>query len=189
MRTVRRLMDLFAPDAIVETGTYFGDTTRFFAGNLVPVYSVEVSRLFSAASRLLLAGTNDVHLIRGDSGDVVQRLVREGRFQRPLAYLDAHWYGRLPLRDEVEALLRCESSVAVIDDCRVPADPDYGFDDYGRFRIDIELLDGMDLAAAYPAGPARAETGSRRGTLYLGHGDGRDALARVAAEGLITLVE
>jgi hypothetical protein len=46
----------------------------------------------------------------------------------------------------------------------------------------------MDLAAAYPAGPAASETGARRGTLYLGHGAGRDALARVADEGLITLV-
>ena len=188
MRTVRRLLDVYSPDAIVETGTYFGDTTRFFSGNLVPVYSVEMSRVFCAASKVLLAGTNDVTVIRGDSAAVVQDLVDEHHFQRPLAYLDAHWYDRLPLRDEVTALLRCDSFVAVVDDCRVPADPEYGFDDYGRFRIDIELLDGLDLAAGFPTAPASAETGFRRGTLYLGHGDGREALTRVADEGLISLV-
>ena len=187
MHTVRRLLDVFSPDAVVETGTFLGDTTRFFAGNLVPVYSVEASRLFFAASRLSLAANNDVYLSRGDSGALVSRLVDGDRFRRPLAYLDAHWYGSLPLRDEVAALLRCDSFVAVVDDCRVPGDQGYGFDDYGDARIDIELLAGMDLAAAYPAGAAEDETGARRGTLYLGHGEGRQALARVAEEGLITL--
>ena len=186
-QTVQRLLDVFSPDAVVETGTYFGDTTRYFAGNGQPVYSVEMSRVFCAAARVLLAGTKDVKVIRGDSAAVVEALVRQRRFQRPFAYLDAHWYDRLPLRDEVAALMRCESAVAVVDDCRVPEDPDYGFDDYGKFRIDIELLEGMDLAAGYPTDPAGSETGSRRGTLYLGHGDGREALARVADEGLITL--
>jgi hypothetical protein len=187
LATVRRLLDVFTPDAIVETGTFLGDTTRFFAGNLVPVYSVEASRLFYVASRLSLAQTSGVRVIRGDSATVVDALVRAHRFQRPLAYLDAHWYGSLPLRDEVAALLRCESAVAVVDDCRVPGDAGYGFDDYGDARIDVELLAGLDLVVAYPAAPAESETGARRGTLYLGHGAGKDALARVADEGLITL--
>src|SRR5687767_7215743 len=46
MRTVRALLNAFSPDAVIETGTFLGDTARFFAGNLVPVYTIELKRLF-----------------------------------------------------------------------------------------------------------------------------------------------
>ena len=46
MRAVRALINEFEPDALIETGTFIGSTTRFFAGNGVPVYTVELKRSF-----------------------------------------------------------------------------------------------------------------------------------------------
>lgn len=60
MRAVRALLDVFSPDAVLETGTFLGDTTRFFAGNLVPVYSIEVKRLFNLVAKWRLGRYPDV---------------------------------------------------------------------------------------------------------------------------------
>jgi predicted O-methyltransferase YrrM len=42
LRTVEALIRFFSPDAVIETGTFLGDSTRFFADQGLPVYSIEV---------------------------------------------------------------------------------------------------------------------------------------------------
>lgn len=173
LRAIREIVARFEPDAFIETGTFLGHTTRFFSGNGVPVYTVEVKPSIYAAARLRLAWDPSIHLRLGDSSEVVRELTTTRAFFRPFAYLDAHWWDELPLPGEVSDILAAwPDAVIAIDDFEVPGDPAYGFD---RFRDEPLSLDMLQLPpgalAAYPGIAASQETGGRRGTLYIAQGD------------------
>ncbi len=192
MQTIRALLNTFSPDAIIETGTFLGDTTRFLSGNLIPVYSIEVKFLFHLLARYRLGRFPDVTLIRGDSRRVLEMLARVRLFERPLAYLDAHWWDELPLQTEVtEVLGAWAESVIVIDDCQVPSDPGYGFDTHEGVPLSLDLLQlPRSVVCAVPAIPSSHETGSRRGALYLAQGrHGVGAIHELVESGYLTLVE
>ncbi len=173
----------FEPDAIVETGTFLGLTTGALATAGVPVYSAEIQPCWFHLARLRVRRARNVTLLCGDSVDAIAWVHERVRPQRPLAYLDAHWEERLPLRDEVAALLAgWPDTVIVIDDCRVPDDAGYG-----GVAIEERLI-GLPpgVLVAYPAAGARAEGGARRGTLYAASGPrAQAALASAARAGLV----
>ena len=183
--TVERLLGVFQPDALVETGTFLGDTTVALAARGLPVYTVEIKPEFFHLARRRLARRPNVTLLCGDSVEALSALRAALPFRRPFAYLDAHWWDRLPLAGELAALTTGWTDVvAVIDDCAVPGDAGYAYDVYDGKPIGLEGLElPEDMAAAYPGVPSSAETGARRGTLYLGHGPGgRDAIERLVSE-------
>jgi predicted O-methyltransferase YrrM len=95
LRTVEALIRFFSPDAVIETGTFLGDSTRFFADQGLPVYSIEVKRSFHWLARLRFATNTAVRLIRADSRTGLAELARQHPFERTLAYLDAHLVDRV----------------------------------------------------------------------------------------------
>jgi len=157
--------------AIVETGTFRGTTTEYFARTGLPVFSVESNpRHFAFASlRLKSAG---VHLTCMDSREFLRALATDRSAPRDLVffYLDSHWEAELPLLDEVEIILReWQRPVIMVDDFRVPGEA-YGYDVYEGSPLDekyLSSLDDTDLSYFYPRGPAEAETGMRRGCVVL----------------------
>jgi hypothetical protein len=169
---IGELVASFEPDAIVETGTFLGLSTKHLACHGVPVHSVEIEPSYYHLAKLNLGRLANVNLLCGRSVDALRLLGADGGIRRPLAYLDAHWGRELPLEEEVDRLLsQWDDVVVVIDDCRVPDDDGYGYDVYDGVAISLPLLDiGRDVLAAYPSVPARDEGGARRGTLYLAHG-------------------
>jgi len=192
MRTVRALLNAFSPDAVVETGTFLGDTTSFFSGNLIPVYSIEVKRLFFLAARWRLKGHRDVTLVRGDSRDVLRRMARRPPFERPFVYLDAHWWHHLPLRIEVAQILSAwNESIILIDDFQVPHDPGYGFDAHDGVPLSLDYLGLPDgVVGAFPATPSHKETGGRRGALYIAKGpSAHRAIRQMADQGHLLIVD
>lgn len=186
---VELLAARFAPDAIVETGTFLGLTTRALAGLGAPVYSVEVQPAYHHLARLRLRGSPGVTLLCGDSVSALEWLAERREVRRPLAYLDAHWLEPLPLPHEVTRLLAgWDDVLVVIDDCRVPDDPGYGYDVYGGVPIAAEELPLDGAVIAYPGVAARREQGARRGTLYLARGPGAErALREAADEGVLRI--
>jgi hypothetical protein len=122
-----------------------------------------------------------VTLLCGDSVAGLEWLRAQGAVRRPLAYLDAHWWEPLPLPREVGCLLGAwDDALVVIDDCRVPDDPGYGYDAYGGVPIAAEALPLDGARVAYPAVPAVHEGGARRGTLYLARGPESEAAMELA---------
>ena len=144
-------------EAIVETGTFVGCTTHFFAKNTdVPVYTVESNaRVFQLARRRLKPFPR-VHLTRADSVEFLHTLPLAPRTPT-FFYLDAHWEARLPLAEEVEFIAsRFPRFVIMIDDFAVPGDAGYGFDDYGPGKQlslrDFPFHQDSRMCVYFPAG-------------------------------------
>lgn len=155
---------------IVETGTYIGTTTEFFAQFGVPVITIEVDPDLARRSSVRLGKWKNVEVRVDDSVRVLQELAREpiDRTVPTLFYLDAHWGDHLPLHDEAElAVTHFAKAVLLIDDFAVPDDPGYGFDDYGPDkRLTLEYLLQAELphlSLYFPSAPSHEETGARRG--------------------------
>ena len=189
-RAIDLLLSEFAPDSVIETGTFLGFTTQWLAARGLDTYTVEVSPRFRAAGRFGLRNLDNVTMIWGDSAAAVRHLAQGGRLSKPFAYLDAHWEKDLPLSDELECLLSTWEDVLVaIDDFHVPGEPGYGYDVYDGIPLSLEHLPLPETAmVAYPAIPALEETGSRRGAVYIGQGEAaRQALGVAEKEGLVAV--
>jgi len=188
-RTVDLLVKDFKPDALVETGTFLGFTTRHLAGFGIDTYTVEVSRKYRVAARSGLADLDNVTLFWGDSAEAIQVLGDRRPFERPLAYLDAHWETRVPLNEEIGTLFSVwPDAIAVVDDFQVPDQPGYGYDIYAGVPLSLsELSLPEGTTVAFPTIPATEETGARRGTLYLGRGEGAESLKAAEKASLLSL--
>jgi predicted O-methyltransferase YrrM len=171
--------DLFARfrfDAVLETGTYLGASTGYFASTYrVPVYTSEVLPRNYHVARRILRDVLGVHLHLLDSREFLRSLVRNGTLpgKRLFCYLDAHWYDDLPLAEEIEIISSGWSDfVIMIDDFCVPGDDGYGFDDYGAARrLDVDYVEPVrqraGLSLYFPSASSQSETGRKRGTAVL----------------------
>ena len=165
-RLVRDLARVVNFDLVIETGTFRGNSTVFFAhATGLPVHSVEANpRYFHYATRRL-APYPDVTVELGDSRPFLRRLAERHASSTPLIYLDAHWEDDLPLREEVEIVAKSwERAVVIIDDFEVTGDPGYTFDDYGPGRrLCLDYLAGTPWPIYFPTLSSAEETGGRRG--------------------------
>jgi hypothetical protein len=169
-----RLMRLGC-DAIVETGTYLGTSTAFFARQGLPVHSCELRDEFLAAALLQLTAFDNISLYLMDSRAFLSHLSNDRRYdyKRPFFYLDAHWYEDLPLADEIRIIQgRWAEHIIMVDDFKVP-EAGYTYDEYPNgLELTLDHLErkGVDLsqtAILFPTAYHKAETSTRRGTLVL----------------------
>lgn len=186
---VRDIIRAVNVTAVVETGAHRGTTTQFF-WNLTdgPVYSVESNPRFYYFAKRRLAAYDGLHLHPGDSRTFLRHLATIDAFpkERVFFYLDAHWGGDLPLREELKIVRNHWSDpVIMIDDFEVPGDPGYGFDDYGPDRrlspAYLQACDMTGLTALAPTLPSRLETGASRGCCVVVTSERAD---RLIGEGL-----
>lgn len=118
-----------------------------------------------------LLGVRGIRFMHGDSRAALVSWLESAEIGvRPMVYLGAHWYADQPLRKEIELTIKRGNCVAVIDDCRVEADPEFGYD-REPFLIALasiaDLLPADRVIALQPSHAARAETGLRRGATVL----------------------
>jgi hypothetical protein len=127
-------------DTLIETGTYLGETTAFFATRARRVVSIEIEPALHARAARLFTESPNVEILLGDGMDIVPRLVSE--LDRPcLIWLDGHFSGGNTGRGAVEEpaveiLRRIKAQsppkgmTVVVDDLRLfgenPAAPDLG---------------------------------------------------------------
>lgn len=178
----------FAFQAIVETGTFRGTTTKFIAQNSdAPVYTVEANlRVFYYAQKHLRSISN-IHPRLGDSRAFLGELIADTDFpkQNIFFYLDAHWNADLPLYEEVEMIQKhWEDAVVMIDDFEVPDDDGYNFDDYGDGKKLCLAYLGADLLSQwsvyFPAESSANETGHKRGCVVLASKSLTDKLDQIS---------
>lgn len=160
-------------ESIVETGTFRGTTTEWFAGFSMPVLSIEAHLPTFEFARRRLEHFRNVTVRFGSSVEVFKDVLPKGnRDTKRLFYLDAHWEDHLPLKEELELICTyCDRFVVLIDDFQVPHDQGYTFDNYGPGKaLTTEYLASCHtgkLAKFYPSTPSWEETGLRRGWLAL----------------------
>jgi predicted O-methyltransferase YrrM len=164
VRSIANSMDF---DVVLETGTYRGTSTEFFAAVFgVQVETVEANPRYYAYSWRRFARQPRVRVSLGDSRQFLRQMATSRVYKRPFVYLDAHWDEDLPLRAELEIIRDAwDRAIVMIDDFAVPGDPGYGYDDYGAGKaLERDYLPSMaGWALCYPAVPSAEETGERRG--------------------------
>jgi len=187
-RLFKQLLETFTFDAIVETGTWLGNTTGYLATtSSLPVYTCELNRHFHALARKRLQNLQSVHCSLDDSRSFLARLSGTDLVsQNVFFYLDAHFYDDLPLGEELEIVAsRWRNFVIMVDDFAVPGDPGYGHDDYGRgqelcLNSYRQVFARNDLVPLFPAHASGEETGAKRGCVVLTkNGDWADRLGRL----------
>jgi hypothetical protein len=161
-------------DAVVETGTYRGESTIFFAAAGCPVYSSDVNPRYLGYAQARLWSRSNVHFCLGDSRQFLRRLIQDSTVSkdRVFFYLDAHWHDDLPLREEVDLIFRhWTRPVVMVDDFQVPDDSGYQFDDYGEGKkLSLEYLNPvahLGFISFFPAFPSSEEVGLKRGWVVL----------------------
>ena len=161
-------------EAIVETGTYLGESTIYFGAAGCPVYSSEVNPRYLGYARRRLRSRSNVHILLGDSRQFLRRLIEDPSVPKEnvFFYLDAHWQDDLPLREEVDLIFRnWKRAVVMVDDFQVPDDSGYKFDDYGEGKkLSLEYLDPtahLGFTSFFPALPSSEELGYKRGWVVL----------------------
>jgi predicted O-methyltransferase YrrM len=159
--------------AIIETGTFRGTTTEWFAQFGVPVNSIEAHAPTYEFAKRRLGHLGNVSVEFGDSVRVLESLMPKIAKAAPtFVYLDAHWENYLPLRDEIDLICaHLTKPVILIDDFEVPGDPGYTFDNYGPGKALTEdylrACKFNQLEKFYPAVPSAEETGGKRGWIVL----------------------
>jgi len=171
----RALLSKFSFEAIVETGTYYGNTTGYMAKTAnVPVYTVELNSRYHVIAKVRLKVFDNITFELGDSRLFLKKLASTGlSIKNTFFYLDAHWYEDLPLEEEIEIICNNWSKfVIMIDDFKVPGDNGYGYDNYGESKsLELKTFSNIfsqyDLIPFFPAVSAEKETGNRRGCVIL----------------------
>jgi|GEM_PF-1431185 len=170
------LVNACAFDAIVETGTFKGDSAAYMAQTAsLPVYTSELSARFTILARIRLRAVPNIKFFTGDSREFLKRLptVLNDRAKRLFLYLDAHWYADLPLEGELDIICQdWRNFVIMIDDFQVPGDEGYGYDSYDAektlsFDRFSHVFQKLGLVSFFPNSPSSEETGVKRGCVVL----------------------
>ena len=146
---IKALVTKWSIQTIIETGTYFGDSTRVLARFGPEVITIEMDWLrFTLGAEL--EKIHNVNRLHGDSAQILADILPA--ITHPiLYYLDAHWAAHSPLLDELEQIacdqigFRDSPPVIAIHDFFNPLHPEYCYDawDIGEYRLEliISLLD------------------------------------------------
>jgi len=169
------LCKTFSFEAIIETGTYTGNTSGYMAKQTaLPLNTCESNRVLFALARKRLSGIEGVDCYLMDSRDFLNTLANKNiSNKRVFIYLDAHCHDDLPLKQEIETICKTwKEFVIMIDDFQVPGDKGYGYDSYaGNQTLSISnflpvfLQNG--LTPFFPALSSGGETGAKRGSVIL----------------------
>ena len=110
-----------------ESGTYLGDMVNFAKNIFDEIYSVELSADLAELAKLKFQSSNNIHIIQGDSGIVIEGLL--SKIKEPcLFWLDGHYSGGIticgkehsPIINEVSAIIKngLGENIILIDDAR-----------------------------------------------------------------------
>jgi hypothetical protein len=173
---VAALLNRLGIDTVVETGTFRGTSTEYFASLCGGrVFTIEADDRLYGYSKMRLLFRRGVTIFHGDSRSVLRSLATDRQLsgKRVLFYLDAHWGEDLPLADELDLVFRqWPKAVVMIDDFQVPDDPGYKYDDYGPGKALTlgyiqPLIEQYGLSVFFPAASSTEETGAKRGCVLL----------------------
>ena len=161
-------------EAIVETGTFKGNTTNFmYNQSKLPVFTVESDpRSFYYSSfrfmfiKHIKVYLNDCRMFLKDINNEISPVLKT------FFYLDAHWNKDLPLKEELNIVFTSfDSAVVMVDDFKVPFDEGFKYDSYEDVELSLDYI--TDLTLTFPdiefffPRSSEVETGSKRGCILI----------------------
>lgn len=170
-----KICKTFPIDYIIETGTYVGNTTGFLAQKNIPVITIEMNKRFLKLSQKRLKKFKNIDFQLGNSIKILKKLIDTDIInQFTFFYLDAHWFGDLPLQEEIKTIVSYwDRFIIMIDDFKVPGDDGYLYDSYyGTDKtLDLDtfskLFKKFKFHIFFPSTSSEKETGSKRGCVLL----------------------
>jgi predicted O-methyltransferase YrrM len=100
---IESLITRFGIKRVVETGSYYGWSTKVFASLVESVDSIEIEPNYIEEAKKHLEGITNVNLHLGDSVTVMNEIVSENE-KNILFFLDAHWQEHWPILNELEVI-------------------------------------------------------------------------------------
>ena len=173
------IKDKYKIDVVVETGTYHGVTTEWFAKNFSLVHTTEINDEYyeTAMNRFKSSGCiKNIVAWKGDSSSLIQNIISQidNSGKKAAFFLDAHWY-KNPLLDELSSIARLKytPSVICIHDMMNPNDPTMGYDQYPEQGISYTFewvkpyIDSIYGDGEYLYYFNEKADGARRGALFI----------------------
>lgn len=124
----------------VETGTCLGSTTLFLSNNFEKVYTVEVNEAYLSIAQQKFISHKNIEVFKGDSATILAYQLNK-LSNRTIYFLDAHWGGQCPLKNELAAIANAGlRPVIAIHDFQVPGELLLGFDSYNGQLFTLEWI-------------------------------------------------
>lgn len=132
------IINAYACDTFIETGTYKGATSTFVATAYphIHVHTCELSMRSFEVAQSRLAAHENVEASNMSSDQFLRGLFDSPSFERPLVFLDAHGYDYWPLADELAAI---SFGMVCIHDFDI-GHPNFHFDEYDGRKCDISFI-------------------------------------------------
>lgn len=133
--------------SFVETGTCRGNTTEFIASKYdLPIFTCDIDSKYYEISKKRLEKYSNVEIRSMSSEKYIKELIERkvlGDF--PFFFLDAHptcqpWLKYVPLSDEVKLISSLKRAVILIDDFKIPSQPQFGYNSYDSGEIGINMI-------------------------------------------------
>jgi hypothetical protein len=100
---IESLIKRFQIKRVVETGSYYGWSTKIFASLVEVVDSIEIEKQYFNRAKNNLQSTHNVNLHLGDSVEVMEQILKDGE-SNVLFFLDAHWKDHWPILNELNVI-------------------------------------------------------------------------------------
>lgn len=162
------IRDKFGIKTVIETGTYYANTTRWLSSNFDKVYTCEIDpKSYEIAKEQLEGYANVTHVLQASQEFLPIALEKaEGP---TLVFLDAHWFEN-PLLKEIELVGKSgKKPILVIHDFKVPGKP-FGYDTYPGITYDWNYIkDAVEQAYGnqYHKEYNEVATGAKRGCIFI----------------------
>lgn len=140
------IRDMYGIQTVIETGTFYANTTQWLAANFKKVYTCEIdAKTYEIAKKKLEGLDNVTHAL--EASQTFLKAALDQVNEPTIVFLDAHWFEN-PLLKEIEIVGQSgKRPILVIHDFKVPGKP-FGYDTYPGITYDWDYI-GEAVEKAY----------------------------------------
>jgi hypothetical protein len=154
--------------SVIETGTYYADTTKWMSLNFDNVFTCEINEAVHNIAKAELYGYENVVHKNEDTRTFLPYAL-ENSTGNTLVFLDAHWYEN-PLLEEIKIIGDSNKyPIIAIHDFKVPNKP-FGYDKYHNISYEWSYINNS-VDNAFPNGYKieynSQATGASRGCIFI----------------------
>jgi hypothetical protein len=126
------IRDNFNLNTVIETGTYHGVTTEWFANHFDNVYTVECNEVYHKEANERISQYKNIKSYLQDSPDFLKDVLGSDKIKsdKTIIFLDAHWYTNPVLNELIAIKNSGKKPILAIHDFKVPNRPEFGYDIY-----------------------------------------------------------